>query len=63
MIYLEDILPFNLNYLSSDSEWEVEYESDNDESYDSEEDVELEDAAEDNDKAYDIEFLQLLGQV
>jgi hypothetical protein len=63
MIYLQDIQQFNWDDLSSGSEWEVEYESDNDESYDSEEDVELEEAAEDNDKAYDIEFLQLLGQV
>jgi hypothetical protein len=60
---IADITLFNWDDLSSSSEWEVEYESDNDESYDSEEDVELEEAAEDNDKAYDIEFLQLLGQV
>ena len=60
---IEDMPLFNWDDLSSDSEWEVAYEPDNDESYDSEEDVELDEAAEDNDKAYDIEFLQLLGQV
>ncbi len=51
MIHSEDILPFNWNYLSSDSEWEVEYESDNDEGVD------------DIEKAYTAEFTQLLGQV